>query len=176
MHAILIDTEGLGSCNRDQMIDVKIFSLSLLLSSYFIFNCMNAIDENALEALSLVCNLSKHIHIQSKPSNMSEDQSVQIAKYFPQFLWVIRDFALQMVDEEDNEINPKQYLENALRPVEINRDVMGENAEVMKRKNEIRSVLQTMFQERDCSVLFRPISDEKKLREINNLPYETLRP
>ena len=73
MHAILIDTEGLGSCNRDQVIDIKIFSLAVLLSSYFIFNCMNAIDENALEALSLVCNLSKHIHINSKPSNLYKD-------------------------------------------------------------------------------------------------------
>lgn len=61
-------------------------------------------------------------------------------------MWVIRDFALQMVDEDENEINPKQYLENALRPVEINKDIMGDsNAEVMRRKNEIRQVLQTMF-------------------------------
>ena len=73
MHAILIDTEGLGSCNRDQQIDTKIFSLAILLSSYFAFNCMNAIDENALESLSLVINLSKHIHVNSKPSNMEED-------------------------------------------------------------------------------------------------------
>jgi hypothetical protein len=70
----LIDTEGLGSCNRDQHIDIKIFSLAVLLSSYFTFNCMNAIDENALEALSLVCNLSKHIHVSTKPSNIEEDQ------------------------------------------------------------------------------------------------------
>jgi len=73
MHAILIDSEGLGSCNRDQVIDIKIFSLAVLLSSYFIFNCMNAIDENALESLSLVCNLSKHIHINAKPSNLMDD-------------------------------------------------------------------------------------------------------
>jgi hypothetical protein len=25
-------------------------------------------------------------------------------------------------------------------------------------------------------VLFRPVSDEKKLRDINHIPYETLRP
>ncbi|CDW74480.1 guanylate-binding n-terminal domain containing protein [Stylonychia lemnae] len=177
MHAILLDTEGLGSCNRDQVIDIKIFSLSVLLSSYFVFNCMNAIDENALEALSLVCNLSKHIHVNSKPSNLSDDQGANMARYFPQFMWVIRDFALQMVDDNDNEINPKQYLENALRPVEVNRELIGDNGvEIIKRKNEIRQVLQTMFQERDCTVLFRPVSDEKKLREINNLPYDSLRP
>ena len=72
MHALLIDTEGLGSCDRDQQIDVKIFSLALLLSSHFMYNCMNAIDENALEALSLVVNLSKHIW-NAQPSTVSED-------------------------------------------------------------------------------------------------------
>jgi hypothetical protein len=54
---------------------------------------MNAIDENALEALSLVVNLSKHIHIQSKPSNIEENGAL-FSKYFPYFMWVIRDFAL----------------------------------------------------------------------------------
>lgn len=50
------------------------------------------------------------------------------------------------------------------------------NNEQLKRKNEIRNVLSQFFVERDCSVLYRPIADEKKLREINMLPYETLRP
>ncbi len=67
MHAILLDTEGLNSCERDQLSDVKIFTLSLLLSSYFMYNCMTAIDENALESLSLVANLSKYLHVNSKP-------------------------------------------------------------------------------------------------------------
>ena len=106
LHAILIDTEGLGSCNRDQQIDIKIFSLALLLSSYFLYNCMNAIDENALESLSLVVNLSKHIHVTTKPSNLEESASM-FSKYFPYFMWVIRDFALQLVDDDENEINPK---------------------------------------------------------------------
>jgi hypothetical protein len=89
-----LDTEGLNSCDRDQQLDVKIFTLSILLSSYFIFNCMTAIDETALESLSLVCNLSKHIHVNAKPSNLHEDDDVQLARYFPKFMWVVRDFAL----------------------------------------------------------------------------------
>jgi hypothetical protein len=45
---------------------------------------MNAIDESALEALSLVVNLSKHIHVSSKPANIEEDAQL-FAKYFPTF-------------------------------------------------------------------------------------------
>jgi hypothetical protein len=37
---------------------------------------MNAIDENSLESLSLVVNLSKYIHVNSKPSNIEEDASL----------------------------------------------------------------------------------------------------
>jgi hypothetical protein len=46
---------------------------------------MNAIDENALEALSLVCNLTKHIHVSTKPSNLEEDEHA-FAQYFPYFM------------------------------------------------------------------------------------------
>ena len=106
MYALMIDTEGLGSCNRDQQTDIKIFSLAVLLSSYFIFNCMTAIDENALEALSLVCNLSKHIHVNSKPEVFAEEE-INWPRYFPHFMWVVRDFALQMVDDDENEISSK---------------------------------------------------------------------
>lgn len=82
LHAVLLDTEGLGSCERDQTTDLKIFSLSVLLSSFFIYNSMTAIDEAALENLSLVCNLSRHIHVNAKPSSVKEDEG-EFARYFP---------------------------------------------------------------------------------------------
>jgi hypothetical protein len=36
--AILLDTEGLGSLERNQNIDMKLFSLAILISSAFIYN------------------------------------------------------------------------------------------------------------------------------------------
>lgn len=44
----IIDSEGMGACNEDQNHDTRIFLLALLLSSYFIYNSMGTIDENAL--------------------------------------------------------------------------------------------------------------------------------
>ena len=32
----------------------------------------------------------------------------------PNFLWVVRDFSLQLEDEKGNEITATEYLENAL--------------------------------------------------------------
>jgi hypothetical protein len=36
--ALLLDTEGLGSTDREFETDIKIFALSILLSSTFVFN------------------------------------------------------------------------------------------------------------------------------------------
>lgn len=61
----MLDTEGLGALDEDSNHDVRIFSLAILLSSYFIYNSVGSIDENALSQLSLVINLTKNIQIKS---------------------------------------------------------------------------------------------------------------
>ncbi len=45
---IVVDSEGIGSTSEDHNHDTRIFLLTLLLSSYFIFNSSGTIDENAL--------------------------------------------------------------------------------------------------------------------------------
>lgn len=47
------------------ILDSRIFSLAILLSSYLIYNSVGSIDETAIENLSLVVNLSKNIQIKS---------------------------------------------------------------------------------------------------------------
>lgn len=61
-----MDTEGLGALDEDSNHDVRIFSLAILISSFFIYNSQGSIDENALSNLSLVINLTKHIHLKSQ--------------------------------------------------------------------------------------------------------------
>lgn len=61
MGILVIDTEGLGAYDEDENHDAKIFLLALLLSSLLIYNSVGTIDENALNSLSLVINLSKKI-------------------------------------------------------------------------------------------------------------------
>jgi hypothetical protein len=45
---VVIDTEGLYSVQRDIEVDMKLFSLSILLSSMFVYNQLGHIDENSL--------------------------------------------------------------------------------------------------------------------------------
>jgi hypothetical protein len=48
INVIILDTEGLGALDEDSNHDVRIFSLAILLSSFFIYNSVGSIDENAL--------------------------------------------------------------------------------------------------------------------------------
>ncbi len=77
----------------------------MLLSSFFIYNSMGTIDENALNNLSLIINLSKELQIKSTLLEESDPEEIQ--KLFPSFLWVVRDFSLRLIDQEDNVISPK---------------------------------------------------------------------
>lgn len=58
---------------------------------------MNAIDERALEALSFISTLSNQLAgFNSKSNNLS--------KFFPNFIWLIRDFALDLTNKNNTEV------------------------------------------------------------------------
>lgn len=48
INVLIVDTEGLGALDEDSNHDVRIFSLAILLSSYFLYNSVGSIDESAL--------------------------------------------------------------------------------------------------------------------------------
>ena len=83
------------------------------MSSFFLYNSVGSIDENALQQLSLVINLTKHIQIKAG-SIKEETDPEEYAQYFPSFMWVVRDFTLQLVDADFETITSKEYLEKAL--------------------------------------------------------------
>lgn len=85
------------SYQRDENIDLKLFTLSALLSSTLIYNVMGAIDERALESLSFISTLSNQIMgFNSKTNNL--------AKYFPNLIWLIRDFTLDLTTKNKTEV------------------------------------------------------------------------
>ena len=93
MSVLVVDSEGIGGLDEDGNHDMRIFSLALLLSSFFIYNSMGSIDENALSALSFVTNISKHISV--KTSTVAEGGSeTDLTDHMPKFMWVVRDFSL----------------------------------------------------------------------------------
>lgn len=165
MDILVIDTEGFGGTDENVNHDNKIFIFSLLLSTYFIFNSVGHIDENALNNLSLIINLAKDI--QSKAHNVQQGE--ELVNSFPAFLWVVRDFALKLVDKEGNPIKSKDYLEQAL---ELQKGV----SDSVESKNRIRRMFKHFFKERDCVTLVRPCEKETDLQKMEDILNEKLRP
>jgi len=165
---LVVDTEGIGALDTNSQHDSTIFSLALLLSSYFIYNSVGSIDESALNNLSLVVNLTKHIHVRSSAQG-GEDDGADFAQYFPSFLWLVRDFTLQLVTPDGQAFTSKEYLERALQPA-------PGFTEQIEAKNRIRRMLTHFFPDRDCFTMVRPVTDESLLQTLNVTPAEKLRP
>jgi hypothetical protein len=162
---ILIDTEGIGSYTKSETYDVEIFSLALLLSSYFVYNSLGSIDETALDRLSLVLELSKHIQAQT---NQQGADPYQIKMFFPSFLWLVRDFSLELVIQ-GKLVSSREYLETALQP-------QRGQGERVAGKNQIRHAITEYFQDRDCFTMKRPVADEYQLQHLAELKMSELRP
>ena len=163
--AYLIDTEGLGAYDEEINHDSKIFLIAVLISSLFIYNSFGAIDENQLNNLSFVLNLSKTIKIKSASI---EDNEEELAKYFPNLLWLLRDFSLKLEDTNGNVITEKQYLENALKE-------LNGYSNTIEEKNRVRNLIRAYFPERDCYVMVRPTEDEQDLQNLQLLPDKKFR-
>ena len=68
---------------------------------------MRSIDAKSLDELELALSLTEHI-------KMKQSKSVKNTLIFPEFIWAVRDFHLELEDEDGNDITPKKYLEDAL--------------------------------------------------------------
>ncbi len=44
------------------------------------------------------------------------------------------------------------------------------------QKNKIRKLIKSYFKERDCHTLVRPLTGEELLQNLENIPFEQLRP
>jgi hypothetical protein len=114
LRVLFVDSEGLGSVGGTQQHDLQVFSLTMLISSIFMYNSVGAIDESSIEQLSFVTQLAKHIQVKSSGPDDGASAVDDLDKFFPDFIWTLRDFTLNLVDEYGNPITEHEYLENAL--------------------------------------------------------------
>eukprot|EP00959_Pyramimonas_sp_CCMP1952_P073255 1531338-Pyramimonas_sp.AAC.1 len=132
---------------------------------------MGAIDEAALDRLSLVTELTKMVcvqrieastiligpsltccssshlqHIQLRANTKSPISASELGKFAPHFIWLLRDSFLELKDEAGTDCTPDYYLDMVLR------DTPGTTAAI-NAKNEIRKSVKSVFPERDCHTL-----------------------
>ncbi|XP_021323188.1 guanylate-binding protein 4 [Danio rerio] len=149
---LLLDTEGLGDVDKgDSRHDSNIFSLAVLLSSTLVFNSRGTIDNKAIEELQYVTELTECIKVKSP--NEDVDNSTEFVKFFPSFIWAVRDFSLELkIDGED--ATEDQYLEFALKLKH------GTSKKVMEF-NLPRECIKNFFPSRTCFTFPFPTTLEK---------------
>ncbi|XP_038870381.1 guanylate-binding protein 1-like [Salvelinus namaycush] len=112
---VLLVTEGLGDVEKgDSKNDAWIFSLAILLSSTLVYNSQGTINNDAVEKLQYVNELTEMIKVKSSTDDEEEGEGTQFKQFFPNFVWTVRDFTLQL-EIDGREITPDRYLENSLQ-------------------------------------------------------------
>ncbi|XP_020844434.1 guanylate-binding protein 1-like isoform X1 [Phascolarctos cinereus] len=152
---ILLDTEGLGDVEKgDNKNDTWIFALAVLLSSTFVYNSMGTISQQTMDQLHYVTELTDKIKAKSSPSTEQMNDSMEFASLFPDFVWTVRDFILEL-EIDGQPITSDQYLENALK---------------LKKgtSEEARICIQKFFPNRKCFI-FVPPAHRKKLKQLEEL-------
>jgi len=289
---LFLDTEGIGATGATVDHDARIFSLGALLSSLLIFNSAGPIDEEAVQGLAFVANLTRHVQahigtgaergvveasrleaeadalsageegemgrpskhasaiastgtsrrrpqqarsrivrasttladdgddnsgasdddsdaddqgyvaelrraqLKRRASRLRKDASKILVSrlhaprgsgaatpapgatstpgpeppaFFPSFLWVLRDFSLDLLDDAGQRITAGEYLESCLQPQE------GFSSDAQSR-NRTRRLLTGYFRERHCATVVRPFESETQLQDADALPDTALRP
>ncbi|KAJ6865923.1 guanylate-binding protein 3-like isoform X1 [Populus alba x Populus x berolinensis] len=162
---VLLDCEGIDAYDQTGTYSAQIFSLAILLSSLFVYNQMGVIDEAALDCLSLVSEMTKHIHVKAS----GEKETVpDLGHFSPVFVWLLRDFYLDL-KEDNTKITPCNYLELALRPV------LGSRKDVAAR-NKIRESIRALFPNRECFTLVSPLNNEADLQHLDRVLLDKYRP
>ncbi|KAM8998758.1 guanylate-binding protein 1 [Sarcophilus harrisii] len=152
---VLLDSEGLGDVEKgDNKNDKWIFALAVLLSSTFVYNSMGTIDQQAMEDIYYVTELTDKIKAKSSSRTEQMDDSMELVSLFPDFVWTVRDFILEL-KINGQPATPDQYLENALKPKKGTSEEAG-------------MCIQKFFRNKNCFV-FAPPAYGKKLLKIEQL-------
>ncbi|XP_045403534.1 guanylate-binding protein 1 isoform X2 [Lemur catta] len=112
---VLLDTEGLGDVEKgDNQNDSWIFAMAILLSSTFVYNSIGTINQQAMDQLHYVTELTDQIRAKSSSDENEIEDSAEFVSFFPDFVWTLRDFSLDL-EADGKTISADEYLENSLQ-------------------------------------------------------------
>uniref|UniRef100_A0AAY5KBU7 GB1/RHD3-type G domain-containing protein n=1 Tax=Esox lucius TaxID=8010 RepID=A0AAY5KBU7_ESOLU len=115
---------------------------------------------------SYVTELTEHIKV--KADQQGEEESSEYLRYFPSFVWTVRDFTLTL-EVNGRSITANEYLENALK-------LRTGSSKKDQLYNLPRSCLRNYFSPRWCFVFDRPANtvNMKRMEELNDNDLEPL--
>ncbi|VCX41185.1 unnamed protein product, partial [Gulo gulo] len=158
---VLLDTEGLGDVEKgNNQNDSWIFALAILLSSTFVYNSMGTINQQAMDQLHYVTELSDRIRAKSSPNANGIEDSADFMSFFPDFVWTLRDFSLDL-EVNGLPITADEYLENSLK-------LKRGTTESDHNFNLPRLCIRKFFPKKKCFIFDRP-THRKKLGQLETL-------
>ncbi|KAK2900653.1 hypothetical protein Q8A67_008768 [Cirrhinus molitorella] len=165
---VLLDTEGLGDVQKgDSKNDSWIFCLAVLLSSALVYNSRGTIDNNAVENLHYVAELTEQIKIRSaEASDEEEAEDSEFVRVFPSFIWVVRDFTLDL-EIDGKKVTEDDYLEYALQ---LKKGLSKKNSDY----NLPRQCIKRYFPSRKCFVFPLPVKTREDMTRLEILQDQDL--
>eukprot|EP00916_Digyalum_oweni_P024246 GHVL01040079.1.p1 GENE.GHVL01040079.1~~GHVL01040079.1.p1 ORF type:complete len:488 (-),score=194.71 GHVL01040079.1:154-1617(-) len=167
---IFFDCEGCCDLEKDNQHDTKLFTLILMLSNIFIYNSKGVIDELSIQGLNMIVNISEMLFSENEKKNNEKKNNEkknnelympqEKMKISPMFIWILRDFCLELVDLEGHSITSDEYMEMALN----------------SRNIDSQGKLFELFRKRHCVTLVQPVIEEEELNNLNFLDFHQLRP
>ncbi|XP_036992412.2 guanylate-binding protein 1 [Artibeus jamaicensis] len=158
---VLLDTEGLGDVEKgDNQNDSWIFALAILLSSTFVYNSMGTINQQAMDQLHYVTELTDRIRANSSSDANEVEDSADFVSFFPDFVWTLRDFSLNL-EANGQPITADEYLENSLKLKKV-------TSQKDTNFNLPRLCIRKFFPEKKCFIFDRP-THRKKLDQLETL-------
>nr|XP_036852261.1 guanylate-binding protein 5 isoform X1 [Manis javanica]XP_036852262.1 guanylate-binding protein 5 isoform X1 [Manis javanica] len=165
---VLLDTKGLGDVQKgNQNNDTHIFALAILLSSTFVYNTMNKIDQRAVDLLHYVIELSNLLRTITSPDGSRAEDAADFQCFCPDLVWTLRDFYLAL-EVDGKLITTDEYLENSLKPGQ------GTNQR-LQNFNLPDQCIKKFFPVRKCFVFDTP-THRKKFAQLETLCNDELNP
>ncbi|XP_012516557.1 PREDICTED: interferon-induced guanylate-binding protein 1 isoform X1 [Propithecus coquereli] len=165
---VLLDTEGLGDVEKgDNQNDSWIFALAILLSSIFVYNSMGTINQQVMDQLHFVTELTDQIRAKSSPDENEVEDSAEFVSFFPDFVWTLRDFTLDL-EAHGKTISADEYLELSLQ-------LKQGTGQKVKNFNLPRLCIRKFFPKKKCFIFGQP-TYRKKLSQLETLHDNELDP
>lgn len=150
---ILMDTEGLCSFEASRRYDNALISVTLLLSSYFIFNTLGTITSDLFNQLGFVVQFARRVSGQH--SQIQDDDPTTK----PNFMLLLRDFVLSIRNQEKPDILISAH--------EWWHDCLNNNGDLY---DSVRTAIRNAFRESTCATLPMPAKRSQDVREIGSHP------
>lgn len=147
---IFLDTEGIDAVGASETVAMSLLTLTTLLSSYLIYNSKKVPQKVDLDKMRCFSQLSTSLLAQ-KGDCVTTDA---MKRFFPRFLWLLRDVHLAMTDKEGKTITPNKFLHTRI--------LASESGE----PTELGSSLCSLFPSLECCTLPVPSIKREVIRNI----------